>query len=131
MYEKYSKHACRAARAHMIEQEKRVQGARDEASKVMLRKLFNIRARLAKQGGLYALHRFVASVAYDGSTKATTAECWRLSWRLLGGLVSGRRKRAMATRFVRGKGAAATISAVIDAASSEARANGGEDMGTG
>ena len=46
-------------------------------------------------------------------------------------LVSGRRKRAIATRFVRWKRTTATISAVIDAASSEAGAKGGEGVGTG
>ncbi|CAM9358122.1 unnamed protein product [Laminaria digitata] len=112
--------------AYKVKVEQKIQESQDEAKKIKLRQLFKIRGRRLKQEGLYALHDFGAWAIYEESVKAAKAEKKKESCRVLGGLVSGRSKRAMATCFERWQGAAA-----VDAASSEADANDGEDKTAG
>ena len=78
--------------------------AEKEAKKIKLMRLCQIRGRLLKQEGFYALHGFGAWAIYRESIEATKAERQKASCRLLGRFVSGRSKRAMATRFVRWQG---------------------------
>ena len=99
----------------------------DEAKRIKIMQLFKIRGRLLKKEGMHAFHNFGAWAIYHDSVKAAKAERQKVGCRLLGGLVSGRSKRAMATRFVRWKGAAAATSAAVDPAPSKADANEGED----
>ena len=107
--------------------QKRAKVANDELKKIKLKQLFKIRGRLLKKEGVDALHVFGAWAIYRDSVKAAKAERQKAGCRLLGVLVSGRRKRAMATRFVRWQGAASTMSTGVDAASSEADTTDEED----
>ena len=107
--------------------QKRAKVANDELKKIKLKQLFKIRGRLLKKEGMDALHVFGAWAIYRDSVKAAKAERQKAGCRLLGVLVSGRRKRAMATRFVRWQGAASTMSTGVDAASSEADTTDEED----
>ena len=103
--------------------------ATDEVKKLKLKPLIRIRGWLLKQEGFRAVHDFRAWQIYREYGKAAKAERRKASCRLLGRLVSGRGKRAVATRFVRWQGAAATVSAAaVDAA---ADAKDGEDRVAG
>ena len=107
--------------------QKRAKVANDELKKIKLKQLFKIRGRLLKKEGMDALHVFGAWAIYRDSVKAAKTERQKAGCRLLRVLVSGRRKRAMATRFVRWQGAASTMSTGVDAASSEADTTDEED----
>lgn len=78
-----------------------------------------------------ALHSVGTSTVFQESVKAAQAERKKLSCRLLGEVVSDRKKRAIVARFLRWKRTAATVSAVIDAESSEADAKHQDDKGAG
>lgn len=119
----------REGRNYIRRLKKRAKEAADEVKKLKLKPLIKIRGRLLKQEGFRAVHNFGAWQIYREYVKATKAERKKASCRLLGRLVSGRGKRAVATSFVRWQGASATVSAgAVDAA---ADAKGGEDKVAG
>lgn len=106
-----------------------VEEANKEAKNIKLKRLANIRARVRKKEGFYALHDHGAWAIYRESVEAAKEERRQASCRLLGGLVSGRSERTVATSFVRWQGA--TAAATVSAAAAAVDATDGKDRVAG
>lgn len=127
-YGKYTEFACRAAGAHIRRMKEHAKAAREEVMRFRLNQLFKMRGRLLKKKGLCT---WKANDAWSIHHEAANADRTKEACRILGRLVSDRARRAMAIRFMRLKVAAAAMSAVIDAASSEGDAKDGKGKGAG
>ena len=111
----------REGRNYIRRLRKRTKDATDEVKKLKLKPLFKIRGRLLNQEGFHALHEFGAWAIYRESVEAAKAERRKAACRLLGRLISGRGRRAVATRFVRWQMAAGTVSAAAVDATADAK----------